>query len=101
MKCNVEITIIMTCRLCSYCKSDVCYDNNDDKQSNGHWYSLATQDRRGIYFLCNNCYSKQQINTSKQAVYATWQNRKQLDIKQRISKLKASLMQRINFKFIG
>ena len=88
----------MTCRLCSYCGSDVCYDNSDDKPSNGHWYSLATQDRRCIYFLCNNCYSKQQTNTSKQAVYDRSQNRKELDIKQRISKLKASLMQKIIFK---
>ena len=87
---QAEIIIIMTCRICSYCGTDVCYDS-DDKPSNGHWYSLATRDRRCLYFLCNNCYSKQ-TNKSTQGIYARWQNRKELDIKQRISKLKASLM---------
>jgi hypothetical protein len=52
-----------------------------------------------IGILCNNCYSKQ-TNKSTQGIYARWQNRKELDIKQRISKLKASLMQRIIFKSI-
>ena len=89
----------MTCRVCSYCGLDICYDN-DDKPSNGHWYSLASRDRRCLYFLCNNCYSKQQTNKSAQGIYARWQNRKEQDIKQRISKLKASLMQRIIFKSI-
>jgi hypothetical protein len=95
----MDIIIIMTCRVCSYCGSDVCYEN-DDKPSNGHWYSLATRDRRCLYFLCNNCYSKQENNKNMRGVYARWQNRKELDIKKRISKLKASLMQRIIFKFI-
>ena len=95
MKCNPKI-IIMTCRVCSYCGLDVGYDN-DDKLSNGHWYSLAIQGSRCLYFLCNNCYLKQQTNNSKQGVYARWQNRKELDIKQRISKLKASLIQKIIF----
>ncbi len=99
MKCNTDIIIIMTRRVCSYCGSDVSY-GNDDKPSNGHWYSIATRDRRCLYFLCNNCYSKQETNKSVQGVYARGQNRKGLDIKQRISKLKASLMQRIIFKFI-
>ena len=70
----------MTCRVCCSCGSDVCYDN-DDKPSNGHWYSLATRDRRCLYFLCNNCYSKQETNKSIQGVYARWQNRKELKLK--------------------
>jgi hypothetical protein len=92
----------MTSRVCSSCGLDICYDNNnDDKPSNGHWYPLATRGRRCLYFLCNNCYSKQQqTNNSKQGVYARYQNRRELDIKQKISKLKASLMPRIIFKSI-
>jgi hypothetical protein len=99
MKCNAEIIIIMTCRVCSYYGSDVCYDNDDDKQKNGHWYSSGMGNRRCLYFLCNNCYLKQ-TSKNTQGVYARWQNRKELDIKQRISKLKASLMQKIIFKSI-
>ena len=83
--------IIMTNRVCSYCRSSINYDN-DGKQSNGHWYSLVIGDRRCLYFLCNNCYLKQIIKNT-QRVHVRWQNRKEIDIKQRISKLKTSLMQ--------
>ena len=84
----------MTCRVCSYSGPDVCYDN-DGKPRNGHWYSLATRDRRCLYFLCNNFYSKQ-TNKNTQGVYGRWQSRTELDIKQRISKLKASLCKRLS-----
>ena len=87
----------MTNRVCSYCGSDACYDN--DKQSNGHWHSLTTRDRRCLYFLCNNCYSKQ-TNKNTQALHAEWQNRKEVDRKQKISKFKTSLMQKIILKSI-
>jgi hypothetical protein len=84
MECGI---IIMTNRVCSYCGSNTDY--NKDKQSNGHWYSLVTRDtnnRRHLYFLCSNCYSKQ-TNKNTQWVHSKWQNRKGLDIKQKISKL--------------
>ena len=67
----------MTNRVCSYCGSDTYYDN--DKQSNGHWYSLTTRDRICLYFLCNNCYSKQ-TNKNTQGLHAKWQNRKEVGI---------------------
>jgi ribosomal protein L44E len=102
MKCNAEI--IMANRVCSYCGSHTYYEN--DKQSNGQWYSLLTQDssnKRCLYFLCSNCYLKQ-TNKNTQRIHAIinvkWQNRKELDIKQKISKLKASFMQKIIMKSI-
>jgi ribosomal protein L24E len=75
---------IMTNRVCSYCGSNTEYDS-------GHWYSLATHDRKCLYFLCINCYSKQ----------TQWTHaRKVQDIKQGSSKLKSSLLQKIILKSI-
>jgi hypothetical protein len=94
----------MADRVCSYCGSHAYYEN--DKQSNGQWYSLVTHDssnKRCLYFLCNNCYLKQ-TNKNTQRIHAIitvkWQNRKELDIKQKISKLKTSFMQKIIMKSI-
>jgi hypothetical protein len=39
----------------TYCGSNIGHDN--DKEINGYWYSLVTRDnKRCLYFLCNNCY---------------------------------------------
>jgi hypothetical protein len=78
----------MTNRVCSYCGSNTEYDG-------GHWYSLATRDRKCLYFVCINCYSKQ-----TQWTHARWQNREVQDIKQGSSKLKPSLLQKIILKSI-
>jgi hypothetical protein len=78
----------MTSRVCSYCGSNTDYDG-------GHWYSLATHDRKCLYFLCTDCYSKQ-----TQWTHVRWQNRKVQDIKQGSSKLKPSLLQKIILKSI-
>jgi hypothetical protein len=91
-------------RVCSYCGSNTGYDNKY-KESNGYWYSLVTGDnnKRCLYFLCSNCYAKQ---TDKNSEWNTiWQNRKGLDIKQKVSiitrsKLKTSFMQKIIAKAI-
>jgi hypothetical protein len=73
----------MTSRVCSYCGSNTDYNG-------GHWYSLATHDRKCLYFLCTDCYSKQ-----TQSTHVRWQ-----DIKQGSSKLKPSLLQKIILKSI-
>jgi hypothetical protein len=73
----------MTNRVCSYCGSNTDYDG-------GHWYSLATHDRKCLYFLCTDCYSKQ-----TQCTHVRWQ-----DIKQGRSQLKPSLLQKIILKSI-
>ena len=78
----------MTSRVCSYCGSNTDYDG-------GHWYSLATRDRKCLYFLCTDCYSKQ-----TQWTHVRWQNRKVQDIKQGTSKLKPSLLQKVILKSI-
>jgi hypothetical protein len=89
-------------RVCSYCGSNTAYNNY--KESNGYWYSSVTQDnKRCLYFLCSNCYAKQ-IEWNP-IINAKWQNRKRLDIKQKLSiiirsKLKTSFMQKIIMKAI-
>jgi hypothetical protein len=98
--------IIMINRVCSYCGSNTGYDN--DKESNAYWYSLVTRDnKRCLYFLCNNCYAKQTEKNIEwnPIIDAKWQNRKGLDIKQKISvmiqsKLKTSFIQKIILKVI-
>jgi hypothetical protein len=87
----------MVNRVCSYCGSNTGYDN--DKESNAYWYSLLTRDnKRCLYFLCSNCYSKQTDKNIEwnPIINANWQNRKWLEIEQKISvmiqsKLKTSL----------
>ena len=100
----MQCGIIMANRVCSNCGSHTYYEN--DKQSNGQWYSLVTRDsssKRCLYFLCSNCYLKQ-TNKNSQRIHAIinvqWHNRKELDIKQHISTLKASFMQKIIMKSI-
>jgi hypothetical protein len=93
-------------RDCSHCESETAYTINIE--SSTHWYSLVAQEnknnkKRGLYFLCSNCYAKQ---TDKNSEWNTiWQNRKGLDIKQKVSiitrsKLKTSFMQKIIAKAI-
>jgi len=60
------------------------------KEGEDWWYSLATHDRKCLYFLCINCYSKQ-----TQCTHARRQNRKMHDIKQGRSQLKPSLLQKL------
>jgi hypothetical protein len=91
-------------RVCSYCGSNTGYDNNY-KESNGYWYSSVTRDnkKRCLYFLCSNCYAKQADKNSEWSPF--WQNRKGLDIKQKVStmirsKLKISFIQKIIVKAI-
>ena len=99
----MQCGIIMPNRVCSYCGSHTYYGN--DKQSNGQWYSLVTRDssNKRCLFLCSNCYLTQ-INKNTERIHAIinvkWQKRKELDIKQKISKLKTSFMQKIIMKSI-
>ena len=74
--------IIMINRVCSYCGSNTGYDN--DKESNGYWYSLVTRDNKTcLYFLCSNCYAKQTDKNSEwnPIINTKSQNRKELEHK--------------------
>ena len=69
-------------RHCSHCGSSTDHDTN--KESNSHWYSLVSRhNKRSLYFLCNNCYTKQTDKKSEwnTIVDAEWQNRKELQHK--------------------
>ena len=67
--------IIMINRVCSYCGSNTGYDN--DKESNGYWYSLVTRDNKTcLYFLCSNCYAKQTDKNPEWNPIITIRNRK-------------------------
>jgi hypothetical protein len=70
-------------RDCSHCGSDTAYTINIDGCA--HWYSLVAQDnknnkKRGLYFLCSNCYAQQTDKTSewKPIIKSKWQNRNEL-----------------------
>ncbi len=72
--------IIMNNRVCSYCGSNTGYDN--DKESNGYWYSLVTRDNKTcLYFLCSNCYAKQTDKNPEwnPIINTKSQNRKELE----------------------
>ena len=93
--------IIMINRVCSYCGSNIGHDN--DKESNGYWYSLVTRDNKTcLYFLCNNCYVKQTDKNPEwnPIINAKWQNTKELEHRTKISviipsKLKTYFIQKI------
>ena len=91
-------------RICAYCGSDACYEN--DKESKGHWFALVSggNNNRCLYFLCNDCYSKQankNTEQSKPIIDDKRQNTEDLDLKQKISsiirsKLKTCFIQRLS-----
>ena len=73
-------------RDCSHCESETAYTINIE--SSTHWYSLVAQEnknnkKRGLYFLCSNCYAKQTDKNPKwnPIINAKWQNGKELQHK--------------------
>jgi hypothetical protein len=73
---------IMINRDCSHCGSDTAYTINIESYT--HWYFLVAQEnknnkKRGLYFLCSNCYA-QQIDKNSEwnpIIKSKWQNRKE------------------------
>jgi hypothetical protein len=67
-------------RDCSHCESETAYTINIE--SSTHWYSLVAQEnknnkKRGLYFLCSNCYAQQTDKNSKWIIKSKWQHRKE------------------------
>src|ERR1043166_5182865 len=69
-------------RDCSHCESETAYTINIE--SSTHWYSLVTQEnknnkKRGLYFLCSNCYAQQTDKNSEwnPIIKSKWQNSKE------------------------
>jgi hypothetical protein len=73
---------IMINRDCSHCGYDTAYTINIESYT--HWYFLVAQEnknnkKRGLYFLCSNCYA-QQIDKNSEwnpIIKSKWQNRKE------------------------
>jgi hypothetical protein len=73
-------------RDCSHCGSDTAYTINIESCT--YWYPLVAQEnknnkKRGLYFLCSNCYAQQTDKNSEWnlIVKSNWQNRKGLQRK--------------------
>ena len=91
-------------RICSYCGSDACHDN--EQESKGHWFALVSggNNNRCLYFLCNDCYAKQNNmnrNQSETGIDVKQQKTESLDLKEKLSirirsKLKTYFIQRLS-----